>query len=243
MCNSEFVHLHVHSEFSLLDGLSRIPQLAARAKELGQPALALTDHGTMYGTIDFYNACKKEGVKPIIGLEGYVAKRRMTDMQAGIDNERFHALYLARNQVGYQNLLKIASESQLTGYYYKPRIDHEFMADHAEGIVSTSGCMAAEIPRAIGKGQMDKAHELMGFYLDVFGRDNFYLELQEHDIPELTDINKKLIEMAPRYGMENNFLLTNDVHYTSAAEAIPHQVLLCIQTGSTTSTAEAEVFQ
>ncbi|MCO5206104.1 MAG: DNA polymerase III subunit alpha [Anaerolineae bacterium] len=235
MSNSEFVHLHVHSEYSLLDGLSRIPHLAARAHELGQPALALTDHGTMYGTIDFYKACKSAGIKPIIGLEGYIARRRMTDMEAGIDNERFHALCLARNQTGYHNLLQIATESQLTGYYYKPRIDHEFMAAHAAGIISTSGCMAAEIPRAIGNGQTERAHELMAFYLDAFGRDNFFIELQEHDIPELTTINRKLIEMAPRYGLENNFLLTNDVHYTSAEEADPHEVLLCIQTGSTTA--------
>ncbi|MGB1250278.1 MAG: PHP domain-containing protein [Candidatus Promineifilaceae bacterium] len=233
-CN-DFVHLHVHSEYSLLDGLSRIPDLAKRAVELGQPAIALTDHGTMYGTIDFYRACKKAGVKPIIGLETYVAKRKMTDMVAAHDRQRFHALFLAKNQTGWLNLLKVASESQLRGYYYKPRVDHEFMAAHSEGIISTTGCMAAEIPKAIGAGQMDKAHELMSFYLDVYGRDNLFIELQEHHIPELTEINKKLIEMAPRYGMQDRFLATNDVHYTHAHEAEPHEVLLCIQTGSTTS--------
>lgn len=233
-CN-DFVHLHVHSEYSLLDGLSRIPDLAKRAVELGQPAIALTDHGTMYGTIDFYRACKKAGVKPIIGLETYVAKRKMTDMVAAHDRERFHALFLAKNQTGWLNLLKVASESQLKGYYYKPRIDHEFMAAHSEGLISTTGCMAAEIPRALGQGQIDKAHELMGFYLDVYGRENFFIELQEHNIPELTAINKQLIEMAPRYGMQDRFLATNDVHYTHAHEAAPHEVLLCIQTGSTTA--------
>ncbi len=234
MSQEQFVHLHVHSEYSLLDGLSRIDHLAARAKELNMPALALTDHGTMYGTIPFYRACKKQGVKPIIGVETYVAARRMQDKDSQLDRERFHLLLLAENQTGYLNLLKLASASQLEGYYYKPRIDHDFLAAHSEGLIATTGCLAAEIPRAINRGQMGKAHELMGFYLDVFGSERFFIELQEHDIPELTAVNNQLLEMAERYSLR--FLATNDVHYTTPEEADPHDVLLCIQTSNTIQT-------
>ncbi|MBK8933215.1 MAG: DNA polymerase III subunit alpha [Chloroflexi bacterium] len=228
-----FVHLHVHSEFSLLDGLSRINDLVQRAVELNQPAIALTDHGAMYGTMPFYRAAKSAGIKPIIGIETYLATRTMYDKDAQLDKERFHMLLLAQNQTGYLNLLQIASAAQLDGYYYKPRIDRAFMARYSEGLIATTGCMAGEIPRAIGAGKMKLAHELMGEYLDIFGKDRLFIELQEHHIPELTDINKKLIEMAGHYGLENNFLATNDVHYTRAEDANPHEVLLCIQTGST----------
>ncbi len=227
-----FVHLHVHSEFSLLDGLSRIDDLVQRAVELNQPAVALTDHGVMYGTMPFYRAAKKAGIKPIIGIESYLAKRSMHDREAQLDKERFHMLLLAQNQTGYKNLLQLASAAQLEGYYYKPRIDRSFMAQYSEGLIATTGCMAAEIPRAIDRGNMKLAHELMGEYLDIFGLERLFIELQEHHIPELTAINKKLVQMAPRYGLENNFLATNDVHYTRAEDAKPHEVLLCIQTGS-----------
>ena len=228
-----FVHLHVHSEFSLLDGLSRIEDLVTRAVDLNQPAIALTDHGTMYGTMPFYRAAVREGIKPIIGVETYLSMRGMRDRDPQLDKERFHMLLLAQNQTGYMNLLEVASTSQLEGYYYKPRIDRRFMAEFSEGIIATTGCMAAEIPRAIGKGNLQLAHALMGEYIDIFGKERFYIELQEHHIPELSAINKQLIEMAPHFGMENNFLATNDVHYTLAEDANPHEVLLCIQTGST----------
>jgi DNA polymerase-3 subunit alpha len=230
----EFVHLHVHSEFSLLDGLSRIDHLVNRAIKLKQPALALTDHGTMYGTIPFYRACKANDLKPIIGVETYVASRRMQDKDPQHDRERCHLLLLAENQTGYLNLLRIASASQLEGYYYKPRIDHSFLADNSEGLIATTGCLSGEIPRAINKGQMSKAHELMAFYLDVFGRERFFVELQDHDIPELTKVNSELVTMAKRYDL--GFVATNDVHYTTPEEAGPHDVLLCIQTGSTVQT-------
>ncbi|MBE2222153.1 MAG: DNA polymerase III subunit alpha [Anaerolineae bacterium] len=231
--NESFVHLHVHSEFSLLDGLSRINDLVQRAVELNQPAVALTDHGAMYGTMPFYRAAKREGIKPIIGIETYLSMRGMEDRDPKLDKNRFHMLLLAQNQTGYLNLLQVASSAQLEGYYYKPRIDRSFMAAHSEGVIATTGCMAGEIPRAIGDGNMKLANALMGEYLDIFGKDRLYIELQEHHIPELTDINKKLIEMAPRFGLENNFLATNDVHYTRAEDANPHETLLCIQTGST----------
>lgn len=226
-----FVHLHVHSEYSLLDGLSRLDHLAGRAKALNQPALALTDHGVMFGVMPFYQACKNHGVKPIIGIESYVAARGMADQDPQLDRERTHLLLLAENRTGYLNLLQIASSAQLDGFYYKPRIDLDFLAAHSEGLICTTGCMAADIPRAIGAGDMTKAHALMGQYIDIFGPERFFIELQEHSIPELTAINKTLMEMQPRYNLR--FLATNDVHYTTPEEASPHDVLLCIQTGAT----------
>jgi DNA polymerase-3 subunit alpha len=232
--HNQFVHLHCHSEYSLLDGLSRLDDLVGRAAELGQTAVALTDHGAMYGTIEFYRAAQAAGIKPIIGIETYLARRTMADRDPQLDKTRFHMLLLAHNQSGYRNLLQIATASQLEGYYYKPRIDRPFMAQHSDGLIATTGCMAAEIPRAIADGRLPHAHKLLGEYLDIFGKERLFLELQEHSIPELSDINKQLIEMAPRYGLENNFLATNDVHYVRAADAAPHEILLCIQTSSTT---------
>ena len=220
-----FVHLHVHSEFSLLDGLSRIKDLVRRAVELNQPAIALTDHGAMYGTMPFYRAARDAGIKPIIGIESYLAKRRMDQRDAQKDKERYHMLLLAENRTGYQNLLHLASTAQLEGYYYKPRIDRATMAEYSEGLIATTGCMSAEIPRALSNGNPKLAERLMGQYVDIFGRDRLFVELQEHHIPELREINKKLIDMAPRFGLENNFLATNDVHYTLAEDAHPHEVL------------------
>ena len=144
-----FVHLHVHTVYSLLDGFSNIKKLVARVKEMGMPAVAITDHGTMFGSIDFFNAANAEGIKPLIGLEGYMAPRRMNERDARLDKYSSHLLLLAENQAGYQNLLKIASAAQVDGFYYHPRIDHEFLADHAEGLIATSGCLSAEIPRAL----------------------------------------------------------------------------------------------
>lgn len=235
MCNQhkEFVHLHCHSEYSLLDGLSRVEDLVSRAVELNQPAVALTDHGAMYGTIPFYRAAQNAGIKPIIGIETYMAARTLHDKDPQLDKNRAHMLLLAQNQTGYLNLLQIASTAQLEGYYYKPRIDRRFLAQHANGLIGTTGCMAAEIPQAILNNNMKLADQLMGEYLDIFGKERFFVELQEHSIPELTDINKKLVEMAPRFGLQNNLLATNDVHYTLATDATPHDVLLCIQTGAT----------
>ena len=151
-----FVHLHVHSEYSLLDGFSNIPKMVKRAKELGMPALGLTDHGTMFGVIDFYNAATKEGIKPIIGVESYMAARGMHDRDSQLDKTSSHLLLLAENETGYRNLLKIASASQLEGFYYRPRIDHEFLAQHAEGLICTSGCMSAEIPRLIRDEKIER---------------------------------------------------------------------------------------
>ncbi len=224
-----FVHLHVHTQYSLLDGFSNIPKLVEYAKELGMPAVAITDHGNMYGVVEFFKAAQKADIKPIIGLEGYLAARTMQDRDSRKDKKSSHILLLAENQTGYQNLLKIASASQLEGFYYKPRIDHEYLANHAEGLIVTSACMAGEIPRAIQAGQFDKAHEKMAWYFDVFGRDRFFLELQEHNIPELTQINKTLLEMGKDFNAR--YVATNDVHYIKPSDARLQDVLLAIQTG------------
>lgn len=220
-----FVHLHVHSEYSLLDGLSRLKRLVAQAKALGQPAIALTDHGTMYGTMEFYRAAKAAGVKPIIGMEAYLSDGPMQERQ----QRRYHLLLLAENQTGYQNLLRLASDAQLEGFYYRPRIDHERLAQHKEGLIVTSGCMASEIPRLIEEGQIDKAKQQVDWYLQVFGREHFFLELQEHNIPELHTINKTLLGWGPHYQLR--YVATNDVHYVQRQDAKPHDLLLCIQTG------------
>ncbi len=193
------------------------------------PALAITDHGTMFGVVDFYHAALEVGIKPIIGVEGYLAARGMNDREPQLDKRSSHLLLLAENQTGYKNLLKIASAAQLEGFYYFPRIDHEFLAAHSEGLIATSGCMAAEIPRAINQGQTEDARKKLDWYYEVFGRDNFYLELQQHDIPELENINRALIELGPHYNA--NFIATNDVHYINPSDAVLQDVLLAIQTG------------
>ena len=224
-----FVHLHVHSEYSLLDGMTRIPKLVARAKKLGMPAVALTDHGTMYGTIEFHRACRKAGITPIIGIETYLAARRMTD-KSSEDRQSSHLLLLATNNTGYQNLLKIASASQLEGFYYKPRIDKKYLADHSEGLICTTGCLAGEIPRYLKVGNQVAAEKAVEWYLDLFGRERFFFELQDHDIPELDLVNRRLIEMSKRYQVR--LVATNDVHYLRQGDATAHDVLLCIQTGN-----------
>ncbi len=224
-----FAHLHVHTEYSLLDGFSNIKKLVKRAKELEMPAIAITDHGTMFGVIDFYEAAKAEGIKPIIGLEAYMAARTMKDKISQFDKKSSHLMLLAENQTGYQNLLKIASAAQMEGFYYYPRIDHDFLAAHSEGLIATSGCMAAEIPRAIQNGNLDQAREKMDWYYDVFGPNNFFLELQEHNIPELLTINKALLEMGPRY--QAKYVATNDVHYINQEDSKLQDILLAVQTG------------
>jgi DNA-directed DNA polymerase III PolC len=230
MSQNDFVHLHVHTEYSLLDGLSRIDKLVSRAKDLGMDSLAITDHGTMFGVIDFYRTCKDAGIKPIIGVEAYLAPRTMQDRDSNLDRKAFHMLLLARNQTGYQNLLKIASRAQLEGFYYNPRIDREFLAAHADGLIATSGCLAAQIPSMIMAGQDAQARELIGWYRDVFGKENFFLELQQHDIAELETVNRWLVEN--RDYADTPFVATNDVHYVLDTDYDPHDTLLCIQTTS-----------
>jgi DNA polymerase-3 subunit alpha len=224
-----FVHLHVHSEYSLLDGFSNIKKLVARAKEMGMPAVALTDHGTMFGVIDFYNAARKAGIKPIIGIEAYLAPRGMASRDPQFDKKSTHLLLLAENQTGYQNLLKLASAAQLDGFYYYPRIDHELLAAHQAGLICTSGCMSAEVPRLLAEGNYEAARRQLDWYYEVFGKERFFLELQQHDIPELERINRQLLELGRRY--DARFVATNDVHYIEPQDARLQDILLAIQTG------------
>ncbi|HBY94295.1 MAG: DNA polymerase III subunit alpha [Ardenticatenaceae bacterium] len=226
---SQFVHLHCHSEYSLLDGMSKLSDLASRAHELDQPAIALTDHGVMFGAIEFYRACKQAGVKPIMGMEGYLAARRMQDRDPQLDRERFHMLLLAENQTGYQNLLTLASVAQLEGFYTRPRIDKEILAAHSEGVIATTGCLAAEVPRYLARGDERGALDRLKWYLDVFGRERFFLELQGHEIEELKRVNTTLLAWARKY--EIGLVATNDVHYVRKEDARPHDILLCVQTG------------
>ncbi len=194
------------------------------------PAIALTDHGSMYGVIEFFNAAQSAGVKPIIGLEAYMAQRRMQDRDARLDKQSYHLLLLAQNQKGYRNLLKIASAAQTEGFYYFPRIDHDFLESHAEGLIATSGCMSAEIPRALQEKGPEEGRRLLDWYYEVFGAENFYLELQQHDIPELEKINRELLALGKRYNAR--YVATNDVHYINPADARLQDILLAIQTGA-----------
>jgi DNA polymerase-3 subunit alpha len=225
-----FVHLHVHSTYSILDGFSKIKPLVARAKELGMPALALTDHGTMYGTIEFFNEAVNAGIKPIIGLETYLAPRKMTDRDPRRDRRAFHLLLLAENMTGYQNLLKIASASQLEGFYYRPRIDRDYLKAHNEGLIVTSGCLSGEIPRALLKNDIQRAEKHIKWYLDVFGHERFFIELQSHQIRGLEETNRRLIELGQRFNVA--FVAANDVHYINKEDARLQDILLAIQTGS-----------
>ena len=225
-----FVHLHVHSTYSILDGFSQIKPLVARAKELAMPAIALTDHGTMYGAVEFFNQATRIGVKPIIGLETYLAARKMTDREPLHDKRSAHLLLLAENMAGYQNLLKIASASQLEGFYYRPRIDRNFLQAHREGLIVTSGCLSGEIPRALLNNDLERAEKALIWYLDVFGREQFFIELQSHAVPGLAQTNQQLIDLGKRYDVD--FVASNDVHYINPEDARLQDILLSIQTGS-----------
>jgi DNA polymerase-3 subunit alpha len=224
-----FVHLHVHSSFSVLDGLASPADLVKHAKELGMNALALTDHGTMFGTLDFFKTAKSEGIKPIIGLEAYVAPRSMLDKDVSKDKKAYHLVLLAKNMTGYKNLLKIASVSQLEGFYYHPRIDKAYLAEHTEGLIGLSACLAGEIPRALNDNDLAKAESSLNWYKEAFEPGNFYLELQDHNIPELFRVNRLMVELAKR--TNTPLVATNDVHYARKEDADLQDILLCIQTG------------
>jgi DNA polymerase-3 subunit alpha len=228
-----FVHLHVHSEYSLLDGFSNLKKLTQRAAEMGMPALALTDHGTMFGTIEFFNAAQEAGIKPIIGLETYMAARSMRERDPQEDKKSTHLLLLAENETGYKNLLQIASAAQLQGFYYYPRIDHEFISQHSAGLIATTGCMSAEIPRMIRQDNVGAARKRLGWYYEVFGKDNFFVELQQHDIPELRQVNRTLLELGAEFG--SRYVATNDVHYIEPSDARLQDIMLAIQTGTVLS--------
>lgn len=228
-----FVHLHVHSEYSLLDGFSNLKQLVKRVKEMGMPAVALTDHGTMFGVIEFYNQAMAAGIKPIIGVEAYLAARSMKERDPQLDKKSTHILLLAENQTGYQNLLKLVSAAQCEGFYYYPRIDHELLARYSEGLICTSGCMSAEVPRLIVEGRVEEARRRLDWYYEVFGAERFFLELQQHDIAEMETINRNLLTLGRRY--QAQFVATNDVHYIEKEDWRLQDILLAIQTGSVLS--------
>ena len=228
----EFVHLHVHSEYSLLDGANRIPKMVKRAKDLGMPALALTDHGNLFGAVDFYKACKAAGIKPIVGCELYVAAGNRKDR--GPQSQKYHHLVLlAQNHEGFINLARLSSIGYLEGFYYKPRIDLETLSSHSAGLMCLSACMKGMVPQAVMDGKMREAQELMGRHLDIFGRDRYFLELQEHGIQGQKEINIGLLELAKKN--EVRLAATNDSHYLDRSDAALHEALLCINTGKTLS--------
>ena len=225
---SDFVHLHIHSEFSLLDGANRIKDLPVRAKELGMKAMAITDHGVMYGVIDFYKACKKEGIKPIIGCEVYVAPRSRLNKEPNIDNKYNHLILLAKDNKGYKNLSKLVSIGFTEGYYYKPRIDLEVLEKYHEGLICLSGCLAGSVNQALLNGQNEKAEEIALWHKKVFGED-YYIEIQNNGIREQVLANQKLIQLARK--LDIPIVATNDAHYLKKEDAYNHEILLCIQTG------------
>ena len=226
-----FVHLHVHTEYSLLDGACRIEKLVSKAKELGQTALAITDHGVMYGAVAFYKACQAEGIKPIIGCEVYVAPRNMSDKEHGIDNNYSHLILLCRNEQGYKNLCYLVSMAFTEGFYIKPRIDWAILHQHSEGLICLSGCLAGEIPQKIIHGDYEAAKAKALELRDLFGEDNFYLEIQDHNIPEERQAAQGLIQIHKETGIP--LALTNDAHYIEKADAYYQDVLMCIQMGKT----------
>lgn len=228
---NKFVHLHVHTEYSLLDGAARISDLVQRAKELGQPAIAITDHGTMYGVIDFFRAAKSAGVKPLIGCEVYMATRTRFDRQPRLDDSQYHLVLLAANQTGYSNLIKLVSYSFTEGFYYRPRVDWELLEQYSEGLIVSSACLGGQIPTLLMRGLYEEAKANILRMQSIFGAENFYLELQEHNLPEQRPVNEALVKLHQETGAP--LIITNDTHYVKAEDHEAHDVLLCIQTGKT----------
>ena len=226
-----FTHLHIHTEYSLLDGCCRIPGLVRRVRELGQTAVAITDHGVMYGAVDFYKACKAEGIKPIIGCEVYVAPRTRFDKVHEMDSGARHLILLCRNEVGYRNLCHMVSRSFTEGFYVRPRIDKDLLREHHEGLIALSACLAGEIPRFLRNGQYEAAKQEALAMRELFGADGYYLELQDHSLPEDPQIVQGLLRLHEDTGIP--LVATNDAHYLSRADAVTQDVLMCIQMGKT----------
>lgn len=226
-----FAHLHVHTEYSLLDGASRVKELIRRTKELGMDSVAITDHGVMYGAVRFYKEAKAQGIHPVIGCEVYLAPG-MRQERAEVDGTRYyHLILLAENETGYRNLVELISLANIEGYYYKPRIDKELLRQYHEGIIALSACVAGEIPQAILRGNNERAEALIAEYVEIFGQDNFFLEIQDHGLPEEKTVNRALRELAKKYDI--GLVATNDVHYVHADDSEFHDILLCVQTGRT----------
>jgi len=238
---SMFVHLHVHTEYSLLDGAGRIQALLDKCKELGMPGMAITDHGVMYGVVDFYKEARARGLKPVIGCEVYVAPRSMGDRENRSDSNYSHLVLLAENQTGYKNLMALSSLGFTEGFYYKPRIDYDVLSRHSEGLIGLSACMAGEIPRLLEQGRYDDAVKAALHLNQIFGQGSFYLELQDHGLPGQKDINNALARISKETGIP--LVATNDVHYVSREDAEVHDVLLCIQTGKTIEDADRLRFE
>src|SRR6478672_1027487 len=224
-----FVHLHVHTHYSLLDGACRVSDLVKRTKALGMDSIAISDHGCMFGVIEFYNECKKEGIKPIIGMEAYMAPGDRRDRQASPGEAAYHMLLLAQNLEGYHNLLKLSSTAYREGFYYKPRIDKTVLREHSKGLIATSACLGGEIPSAFMKRDGKAAKHVAETYLEIFGPDRFFIEVQKQGISEQDMVNPELIELAKKVGVGT--VATNDVHFLNKDDHFAHDVLCCINMG------------
>src|SRR5687767_3496538 len=233
---SDYVHLHNHTHYSVLDGLQKVPEMLDRIQQLGMEAVAITDHGTLSGAIEFYKEAKDRGIKPIIGMETYVAPRRHTDKDPVKDKNRYHLILLAMNNKGYENLMRLSTIANLEGYYYKSRVDHELLEKYSEGLIVLSGCIGGEVGENLRNNQDDKAYEFARWYKKVFG-DRYYIEIQDHGHPQHTHkwdeqvkVNKKLIKLAEELHIP--LVVTCDAHYAAPADKEAHEILLCVQTGS-----------
>lgn len=238
--NTNFVHLHNHSEYSLLDGACKVGDLVGQAVKSGMSAVAITDHGVLYGVIDFYREAKKKGIKPIIGCEVYVAPRSRFDKEKGIDDNIFHLVLLAKNEQGYKNLIQLVSKAFLEGFYYKPRVDLELIEEYSQGLIALSGCLAGEIPQLVLAGNYQGAKKTALHYDSIFGQGNFFLELQDHGLPEEEQVCRSLCAISDETGIP--VVATNDIHYISQQDAVAHDVLLCIQTGTVLNNRERMKF-
>lgn len=236
-----FVHLHVHSEYSLLDGAARLKDLVKTAAQMGMESLALTDHGVMYGVVDFYRLAKKNGIHPVIGCEVYVAPRNRFDKVPHVDSSPHHLLLLAENEEGYKNLMALVSSAYLEGFYYKPRVDKDLLAEHSRGLIAFSACLAGEIPALLMAGETDKAREVAVGYRDIFGPENFFLEMMNHHLPDQEKVNEMLRQLSVETGIK--LVVTNDVHYIRREDDLVHDVLLCIQTGKALQDANRMRFE
>ena len=226
----KFCHLHVHTEYSLLDGSGKVANIIKKAKELGMESIAITEHGVMYGCVEFYKQAKAAGIKPILGCEIYVAEKSMHIKNPDKDNHTYHLVLLVKNEIGYSNLMKIVSEASIDGFYYKPRVDHEFLKKHSEGLIALSACLGGEVQNYILKGNEAKARKVALFYKEIF-KDGFYLELQDHNLEENKIVNEANIKLSKELGIP--LVATNDIHYVEKKDAKSHDILLCIQTGKT----------